>query len=173
MKHLLSHSAHVWYTGLCKEDCSLEVFPNIDNGDACQACGNANKYWQDSNLAALDLNVTVNYTRQSMLIGTTMTTFARDITTMLHSKGVVNVSGFLLVTGHRLLSTHSLQSVVQANAYALLFEPQSAGAMVVPFYPLAPLAAKAEGWEVSFIVSCPRSKVLLSAELDTELKSRQ
>ena len=88
-------------TGLCKEECSLEVFPNIDNGDACQACGGANSYWQDKNLAALDLNVTVNYTRDSMLIGTTMTTFARDITTMLHSKGVVNVSKILLVLyGH-------------------------------------------------------------------------
>ena len=75
----------------------MEVFPNIDNGDACQACGRATEYWQDRNLAALDLNVTVNYTRQSMLIGTTITTFARDITTMLHSKGVVNVSRLLLV----------------------------------------------------------------------------
>ena len=83
--------------GLCKEECSLEVFPNIDNGDGCQACGRANSYWQDRNLAALDLNVTMNYTRESMLIGTTMTTFARDITTMLHSKGVVNVSRTLLV----------------------------------------------------------------------------
>ena len=82
--------------GLCKEECFLEVFPDIDNGDACQACGRTNNYWQDKNLAALDLNVTVNYTRESMLIGTTMTTFARDITTMLHSKGVVNVSSICL-----------------------------------------------------------------------------
>ncbi|KAL3143559.1 hypothetical protein ABBQ38_002357 [Trebouxia sp. C0009 RCD-2024] len=117
-------------SGFCNQECSLEVFPNIDNGDACQACGRAKNHWQDKNLAALDLNVTVNYTRHSMLIGTTITTFARDITTMLHSKGVVN-----------------------ANAYALLYEPQPAATMMVPFHPLAPLAAKAEGWEVSFIAS--------------------
>lgn len=90
-------ASHLLCTGLCKRECSLEVFPDIDNGDACQACGRANPYWQDKNFAALDLKVTVNYTRESMLIGTTMTTFARDITTMLHSKGVVNVSAALLV----------------------------------------------------------------------------
>lgn len=44
--------------------------------------------WQNHSLAGLDLNVTVNYTRDSMLIGTTMTSFARDITTMLHSQHV-------------------------------------------------------------------------------------
>ena len=92
-----SSGSHLLCTGLCQKECSLEVFPDIDNGDACQACGRANSYWQDKNFAALDLKVTVNYTRESMLIGTTMTTFARDITTMLHSKGVVHVSGGLLV----------------------------------------------------------------------------
>lgn len=133
----------------------MEVFPNIDDGDACQACGHAKEHWQDRNLAALDLNVTVNYTRQSMLIGTTITTFARDITTMLHSKGVVNVSRILHVTVFPLSTAPSLPSVLQANAYALLYEPQPAAAMMVPFHPLAPLAAKAEGWEVSFTVSYP------------------
>ena len=47
-----------------------------------------------------------------------------------------------------------MRGVLQANAYALVYEPQPVAAMVVPFHPLAPLAAKAEGWEVSFTVSC-------------------
>ena len=67
----------------------LQVYPEIENGDACVACGQANRnIWQDQNLAGIDLNVTVNYTRDSMLIGTTMTTFARDISTMLQSHSI-------------------------------------------------------------------------------------
>ena len=83
-------------TGPCQKECLLQVFPLIDDGDACQACGRASSHiWQDQNLAGLNLNVTVNYTRESMLIGTTMTSFARDITTMLQSQHVqvsINVS---------------------------------------------------------------------------------
>ena len=75
--------------GPCRDECLLTVYPSIDHGAVCQACGRANKsIWSDPNLAGLDLNVTVNYTRDSMLIGTTMTSFARDITTMLHSQNV-------------------------------------------------------------------------------------
>jgi len=84
------------FAGPCQKECLLQVFPLIDDGDACQACGRASSHiWQDQNLAGLNLNVTVNYTRESMLIGTTMTSFARDITTMLQSQHVqvsINVS---------------------------------------------------------------------------------
>lgn len=118
------------HPGPCKEECLLQVYPQIDNGDACVACGQANRnIWQNHNLAGLDLNVTVNYTRDSMLIGTTITTFARDITTMLQS--------------------HS----IQAYAYALMYEPQPIAATIVQYKPLAPLAAKAEAWEMSFVIS--------------------
>ncbi len=80
--------------GPCRQECFLEVFPKITDGNACQACGRANKHiWHDPNLAGLDLNVTVNYTRESMLIGTTMTSFARDITTMLQSQDVQVICG--------------------------------------------------------------------------------
>ena len=75
--------------GPCTKECLLQVFPQIENGDACVACGEANRgIWHDQTLAGLNLNVTVNYTRDSMLIGTTMTTFARDITTMLQSHSI-------------------------------------------------------------------------------------
>ncbi|DBA75415.1 TPA: hypothetical protein ACH3X1_010678 [Trebouxia sp. C0004] len=121
---------HQWHPGPCQKECLLQVFPLIDDGDVCQACGRASSHiWQDQNLAGLNLNVTVNYTRESMLLGTTMTSFARDITTMLQSQHV------------------------QAHAYALLYEPQPTAAVIVPFYPLAPLASKAEGWEIAFMAS--------------------
>jgi hypothetical protein len=93
----VQHQCHCGiFAGPCHKECLLQVYPLIDDGDACRACGRASSHiWQDQNLAGLNLNVTVNYTRESMLIGTTMTTFARDITTMLQSQNVqvgMNVS---------------------------------------------------------------------------------
>ena len=155
-------------TGPCQKECLLQVFPLIDDGDACQACGRASSHiWQDQNLAGLNLNVTVNYTRESMLIGTTMTSFARDITTMLQSQNVqvsTSVSQAFRVASTTLKACGLVKAsikrfcydqsfVLQAHAYALLYEPQLTAAVIVPFYPLAPLASKAEGWEISFMVS--------------------
>ena len=42
--------------------------------------------------------------------------------------------------------------VLQAYAYALMYEPQPIAASIVQYKPLAPLAAKAEAWEMSFVV---------------------
>jgi len=106
-----------------------------------------------------------------MLIGTTMTSFARDITTMLQSQNVqvsMNVSQAFRVAFTTLNASRVVKASVsseaksiwydqsllsQAHAYALLYEPQPTAAVIVPFYPLAPLASKAEGWEISFVVS--------------------
>lgn len=41
---------------------------------------------------------------------------------------------------------------LQAYAYALLYEPQPIAATIVQYKPLAPLAAKAEAWQMSFVV---------------------
>ena len=50
------------------------------------------------------------------------------------------------------VSACQLLLIVQAHAYALLYEPQPIAATVVQYNPLAPLAAKAEAWEMSFVV---------------------
>lgn len=81
-------SDDAWTAGPCKDECRLEIFPKLDNGDACRLCGQQNHVWQNKAYAGLDVKASVNYTRDSMLIGTTVATFARDASKGLQAEGL-------------------------------------------------------------------------------------
>ena len=86
------------------------VFPDIGNGDACRTCGQQHAIWQNKAYAGLDMNISSNYTRHSMLIGTTMTSFAREASNTLHADGLqVSMSASGLGGTTHMMSTHCFQ----------------------------------------------------------------
>lgn len=186
-------------TGPCKEECKLQIYPTIANGDACRVCGEQHAIWHNKSYAGLDLVSVVNYTRHSMLIGTTITTFARDVTKALHSAGIpvscycwgaiwttvmchATRSCTCHCSMHLLLATQTHHDALlalcikikgphlvtfdavwhlQVFCFALDYEPQPIAATIAPYKPLAPLALKADAWEISFTV-CSQVGILWS-----------
>ena len=143
--------------GPCREECSLNVYPQVADVSACQRCGQSQTVWHNKDYASLDLTVIKNYTRDSMLVGTAMTTIARSVTKSLQSNGLKVCKLLVLPVCGCQQSVAPIDRLwmvaMQAHCYVLMYEPQPDAAWIAKYKPLAMLALKAEGWDLSFTVS--------------------
>ena len=68
--------------------CNDEVFPDLVSAAGCRECGLKTKLFTKEEYASVDVAVVANYTRRSLLIGTTQATLGAMTRQLLLDQGV-------------------------------------------------------------------------------------
>ena len=72
----------------CTTACNDEVFPDLVSAAGCRECGLKSKLFPKEEYASVDVAVVANYTRRSMLLGTTQATLGVMTRQLLLDQGV-------------------------------------------------------------------------------------
>ncbi len=72
----------------CTAACNDEVFPDLVSAAGCRECGLNSKLFTNEEYASVDVAVIGNYTRRSMLIGTTQATLGVMTRQLLLDQGL-------------------------------------------------------------------------------------
>eukprot|EP00891_Asterochloris_glomerata_P007932 jgi/Astpho2/7932/Aster-06406 len=80
----------------CAKQCRLSVYPDMDDGSACQDCASDHPgYWRYTRFASIDLLWAKAYSQDSVLMGTTQSHINSIVEAILHSEGF-NVAALTL-----------------------------------------------------------------------------
>lgn len=72
----------------CAKQCRLSVYPDMDDGSACQDCASDHPgYWRYTRFASIDLLWAKAYSQDSVLMGTTQSHINSIVEAILHSEG--------------------------------------------------------------------------------------
>ena len=89
----------------CAEQCRLRVYPDMDDGSACQDCASQHLgYWRYTRFASIDLLWGKAYGQDSVLMGTTQSHINSIVEAILHSEGF-NVKALAALLAHAHLCT--------------------------------------------------------------------
>ena len=73
----------------CAEQCRLRVYPDMDDGSACQDCASQHLgYWHYTRFASIDLLWGKAYGQDSVLMGTTQSHINSIVEAILHAEGI-------------------------------------------------------------------------------------
>ena len=84
---LFDSNSHLDAGAPCARQCTREVYPKQEDFEACYACGLEQPFKQ-ADLGSIEIVFTINYTRDSLLLGGVQSTLSTTCVSLLEEEGI-------------------------------------------------------------------------------------